>query len=268
MEGKGCVMSAAQAWNPERYLRFADERAFASQDLSARTRLDAPRSVIDLGCGPGNSTEIIARRWPGARLTGLDNSPEMIRRARADHPEWTWVLADAGSYEPVETYDLVFSSGTIQWIPNHEALFARWYAALAQGGVIATHIPRFDLMPASPAIEEAARDPRWKTRLSTVPEHFTFHGADAYYEISRRLGAASFEAWETSYIHVMDSHRAITEMLRATALRPYLGSLESEAEQDAFLAAYTEAIARAYPPCADGKVLFPFRRLFFVMYKG
>jgi trans-aconitate 2-methyltransferase len=260
-------MSRTQAWNPERYLRFADERAFAAQDLCARTRIDAPRSVIDLGCGPGNSTEIIARRWPGARLAGLDNSPEMIDRARADHPERTWILADAGNHEPAETYDLVFSSGTIQWIPDHEGLFAHWFGFLAPGGALATQIPRFDLMPASPAIQEAARDGRWSSRMEAVPDHFTFHDAAFYYDVFTALGAASFDAWETFYIHVMESSRAITEMLRATALRPWLAVLETEAEREAFLSAYTEAIARAYPPCADGKVLFPFRRLFFVMYK-
>jgi trans-aconitate 2-methyltransferase len=192
----------------------------------------------------------------------------MIERARAGHPEWNWILADAGSYEPAESYDVVFSSATIQWIPDHEALFRRWYAVLSPGGALATHIPRFDLMPASPVIKETAGDPRWEERLNAVPEHFTVHGADFYYGLLAGLGASAFEAWETSYIHVMDGHCAITEMLRATALRPWLGALDSEEERDAFLAAYTEALARAYPACSDGKVLFPFRRLFFVAYKG
>ncbi len=254
-------------WSPERYMRFSEERAFAGRDLAARIRVEAPSRVMDLGCGPGNSVEPLARRWPKAEITGLDSSPAMIETARKAHPEMRWILADAASYEPDGTYDVVSSSGTIQWIEDHETLFARWFACLTPGGALATHIPRFDLMPASPAIAEAARDKRWSARLSALPDPFTFHDAGFYYDLFMKLGAIGYEAWETSYVHVMDSHRAIADMLRATALRPCLAALESEAEREDFVAAYAEAIARAYPSCADGKVLFPFRRLFFIAYK-
>jgi trans-aconitate 2-methyltransferase len=261
-------MPKIQDWSPDRYLRFADERALPAMDLAARIRHEGPRRIMDLGCGPGNSAEILARRWPEAAFTGLDSSPAMIETARKAHPEMRWILADAAAWEPDGMYDLVSSSGTIQWIPDHERLFAHWFGFLAPDGALATQIPRFDLMPASPAIGEAARDGRWRARMEAVPGHFTFHDAAFYYDAFAALGAASFDAWETFYIHVMDGHRAITEMLRATALRPYLAVLETDAEREAFLAAYTEAVARAYPPQADGKVLFPFRRLFFVAYKG
>jgi trans-aconitate 2-methyltransferase len=259
-------MPGINGWNPDLYLRFADERALPAMDLVARIRHEGPRRIIDMGCGPGNSAEIIARRWPRASIVGLDNSPAMIERARKDHPDWTWILADAVSYEPDGTYDVVSSSGTIQWVQDHENLLSRWFASLEPGGALATQIPRFDLMPASAAIAKTASDPRWAPRLSSLPDLFTFHGADFYYDLFMKLGAVGFEAWETSYIHVMDSARSIAEMLRATALRPCLAALDSDGEREAFVAAYAETIAREYPPCADGKVLFPFRRLFFVAY--
>jgi trans-aconitate 2-methyltransferase len=261
-------MATSDDWNPERYMNFAEERAQPARDLAARIRVDAPRRVMDLGCGPGNSAQALAERWPQASITGLDSSPAMIETARKAYPALRWLLADAASHVPDSPYDVVASSATIQWIPDQKSLLSRWFSALVPGGALAVQIPRFDLMPACPAIREASRDGRWRVRLESLPDPLTFHDAEFYYDHFAELGAAGFEAWETSYMHVMDSPRAIAEMLRTTALRPCLAALGSDEEREAFMAEYAGAVGRAYSLRADGKVLFPFRRLFFVAYRA
>jgi trans-aconitate 2-methyltransferase len=258
----------ASDWNPKAYLDFARERALPSADLVARIALEAPGRVLDVGCGPGNSAEAIAKRWPGAAITGIDSSEAMIEKAREAHPEWRWIVADASSLVPDGPYDLVFSNATLQWIGNHEALLSRLYEALAAGGALAVQFPRFDEMPASRAMLEAGKDSRWKDRIAKVALPFTYHGPEFYYDLFRKLGAAGFETWTTEYAHVMEGHRMITTMLESTGLRPHLAALSSDAERVAYLDAYTKIIEREYPLMPCGTVIFPFRRLFFIARKA
>ncbi|MHC1782992.1 MAG: methyltransferase domain-containing protein [Anaerolineaceae bacterium] len=130
-------------WNPDLYLRFEKERTQPSIDLVSRINFDAPGKIIDIGCGPGNSTQILVQKWPDALVTGVDNSPAMIEKAKKDYPNQNWMLLDAGKDEIKEKFDIIFSNATIQWIPNHQELFARFFCALNDNGLIAIQIPLF-----------------------------------------------------------------------------------------------------------------------------
>lgn len=248
-------------WNPQQYLKFADERTRPAADLLARVPLQAPATAVDLGCGPGNSTELLARRWPGARLTGVDSSASMLARAGRDHPDWTWELADIAQWAPKAPVDLIFANAALHWVPDHAALFPRLFGHVAKGGALAVQMPRNFDAPSHALMREVAADARWRDRLSAAARHPVAEPA-RYYDLLAPL-ARRIDLWECEYMHVLDGVPAILEWVRGTGLRPYLEPLDT-AEQALFTERYLAALSKAYRPAADAKVLFPFRRLFLI----
>lgn len=253
-------------WDADLYLRFADERTRPAIDLLARVALAAPARIIDLGCGPGNSTALLRARWPAAAVVGLDSSPQMIAAARRDQPDGDWVLGDIATWAADPPYDLVFSNATLQWLPDHATLYPRLLAQVAPGGALATQIPVFHAMPVQRALLGVVADPAWRDRLEPATRSLVADAPGFYYDALRPL-AGRIDLWETEYIHVLASTDAIVEWISGTRLRPYLEALADEAERGEFLTRLRAAVAAIYAPQRDGKVLFPFRRLFVVAYR-
>ena len=200
-------MSSPSDWNPEQYLRFADARARPSIDLVSRIKLDAPKTAVDIGCGPGNSAAMILARWPKVAITGIDSSPAMVERARAELPGHSWLVADAGRFEFPQTFDLVFSNATIQWVPGHERLISRLLGAAKPGGALAVQVPRFDRMPVHDALLSVSSRPEWAHRMAGIEGLFTYHPAGYYFDLLSPL-SSSIDLWESEYFHVMDSAAA------------------------------------------------------------
>jgi trans-aconitate 2-methyltransferase len=248
-------------WNAAQYLRFSDERTRACRDLAARVP-GSPRSIVDLGCGPGNSTAVLAERWPDAAITGIDTSEDMLAAALRDYPAVEWCQADISewAYEDGPAFDLVFSNAALQWIPDHGALFPR---LLARADLLAIQIPASSGEPAQRAIRDLAAAAPWRPRFRESIADWQTHDAGFYYDILAPV-AARIDLWYTDYLHVMDGPEAIVEWYRGTALRPFLNALPPQ-DRDAFVAEYLDAIRPAYPPRPDGRVLFPFRRLFLLV---
>lgn len=250
-------------WNPNLYMQFKSERTQPSIDLIARINQVAPRSIIDLGCGPGNSTQVLVNRWPDAHVTGLDSSKAMIHKARQDYPHQEWLVADILSHDPDVKYDIVFSNAVIQWIPDHVELLKKFQRMLLNGGVVAIQVPLFWEMPLGKCIKNIADEGRWKPHMVGVSDLLTIHDYPFYYDCLSDL-FTSIEIWETQYLHIMDSHESILEMMRSTGLKPYLEKLETDSEKEKFEGDVLDQISRAYPRQKDGKVLLPFKRLFFI----
>ena len=142
-------------WNPDLYMQFRSIRTQPAIDLIAKINPVKPKSIIDIGCGPGNSTQVLVNRWPKARITGLDSSSSMIKKAKQDYPDQEWILSDALTYDYKIKYDIVFSNAAIQWIPNHEDLLKKFHRMLSNNGLIAVHIPLFWDMPLGNIINES-----------------------------------------------------------------------------------------------------------------
>lgn len=253
-------------WNPETYLRFADHRTRPGAELLGRVPLAKPRFVVDLGCGPGNSTALLDARWPGVRIVGVDRSPDMLARARARGLDVEWVEADAAAFRPDAPPDLIFANALFQWLPDHAALFPRLMTELAPGGVLAIQMPCNFNAPSHVLLAETAQEHPWAGRVADQVRLQPVAGPAAYYEILSPLSAA-IDVWTTEYLQVLHGPDAVLEWVRGTALTPFLARLE-DGEREAFLAAYRARLRAAYPPGADDTVLFPFRRIFLVAQRG
>ena len=248
-------------WNPDRYLQFADERLRPAVDLLGRIPLDAPGQIVDLGCGAGNVTRLLGARWPEARITGLDSSPEMLDRARSALPEIRFELAGVEHWSPEEPLDLLFSNAALHWVEDHESLFPRLLDQLAPGGVLAVQMPgNFDA-PSHRSIRELAASPDWSARLGDARMGAVLPMADYHRLLAPRCSRLSL--WETTYWQPLQGAQPVLDWLRGTTLVPFLSRLDDDA-QAIVLGALAPRLATAYPPGPDGAVLFPFRRIFLV----
>ena len=253
------------SWDPSNYLRFGEKRTRPAVDLASRIALDAPTTVIDLGCGPGNSTQVLRQRWPGARVCGLDSSPEMIASAKQSHPDQEWILAGIEDWSAGTPYDVVFSNAALQWVCDHVSLTRRLFSQVAPGGVLAFQIPSSAYSPVRSLIHEIAQDEAWGSRMDEARAALTMEEPHFYYD-ALAPQADSVDIWETEYYHVMESPFAIVEWMSSTGLRPFLNALDSDEEKQHFVALLTEHATEAYPMRSDGRVLFPFRRTFVIAY--
>ena len=259
-------MNQMSNWNPDQYLKFARQRTQPSIDLAAKVTAENPTSVIDIGCGPGNSTRVLLERWPNARVSGLDSSPEMIKKAKADLPDIEWITGDAGTFTFENEYDVVFSNAAIQWMQGHEALVPRLYGIVKSGGALAVQIPADQGSPIRRSLLSVSAQEKWSKYTSGRERLMNYRTAEYYYDILAGIGGR-FDVWETVYYHVLDSHKDLIEWYKGTALRPFLEKMPDDAIRKEFEDEILDGCKDQYEIRNDGKVLYPFRRIFFVAYK-
>ncbi|WP_327177447.1 trans-aconitate 2-methyltransferase [Streptomyces sp. NBC_01335] len=256
-------------WDPGQYLRHASHRTRPFLDLLARVG-DLPGGprprIADLGCGPGNVTVLLADRWPGARITGYDNSPQMLAQART-HATATldFAEADVSEWAPAEPYGLIASNALLQWVPGHADRFPAWLDGLAPGGTLAFQVPSNFGAPSHVLMRELAESPRWRGRLGGLLRHEdAVLEPAAYYARLSAAGCVAVDVWETTYLQVLHGDDPVLDWVKGTGLRPVLAALADDPEAlDAFLAEYRDLLRTAYPQGPHGTV-FPFRRIFAV----
>jgi trans-aconitate 2-methyltransferase len=251
-------------WDSDQYLKFADERSRPFADLLAQVNRERTGMIADLGCGPGQLTRTLAERWPEAVVTGVDNSPEMLQKAKAQAipGQLDFVLGDIATWSADRPLDLIVSNAALHWVPDHAGLLARLAGMLAPGGTLAVQMPDRFSTPAQQAIDETAADPRWSARLAGVGLHRESVQPLLWYVRGLRELGFTVDAWQTTYIHVLTGPDPLVEWYRGTALRPLLARLDAE-EKTAFESALAARFAVIHPP-ENGVTLFPFPRLFFV----
>ena len=249
-------------WNPELYLKFGKERTQPSIDLLARISHLAPGSIIDVGCGPGNSTAVLRTRWPEAKILGLDNSQSMIDAAHKAYPEGDWLVADIENYASSKSFDLVFSNATLQWINFHEILIPHLLNLLAPKGLLAVQVPANGMSPLIKTLHEISTKPAWKQFAPPSDQTPNYRTPQYYYELLSSLDV-DFEVWQTTYFHKQASIKGIIEWSRATSLRPWLDKLPDDQSRNEFEAELLSGITPLYSSLPDGSVIFPFPRTFF-----
>jgi trans-aconitate 2-methyltransferase len=249
-------------WNPATYLQFATERARPFFDLLTRVQAESPDYVVDLGCGPGNLTALLAARWPAAHVLGVDNSAAMIEAAQAEAAgRLAFVQADIRDWSPGRPVDVLTCNAVLQWVPGHLDLLTAWVGWLAPGGWLAFQLPgNFD-QPSHTIMREMAASPRWQPLLRGVQLNRQA-GDPASYLDGLAAAGCQVDAWETTYLHVLPGADAVLDWYRGSGLRPVLAAL-TPGQAAEFTAEYGERVRAAYPPAAYGTVL-PFRRVFVV----
>ncbi len=256
-----------QGWDVNLYLRFRNERTQPAIDLVSRIDVDSPKRIIDLGCGPGTSTGILRQRWPHAQVAALDSAPEMIDAARASAPHEEWILGDATAWQAATPFDIVFSNAALQWMADHERLLPRLLDQVAPRGALAFQIPARRYSLSHQLILEIADDVEWAPLTRAAKDAFILQSPSFYYDVLADK-ASRVEIWETEYYHVMEDHQAIINWLAGAAARPFLDALPTEQQKRRFLGLLSGRITESYRPQQNGKVLFPFRRLFAVAYRA
>ena len=249
-------------WNPAQYLSFDSERLRPALDLLARIPLEAPEDVVDLGCGPGHGSRILKSRWPSARVTGVDFSPEMLQRASLDAPGLTWQQADLVEWQPDHPVDLIYANASLHWLNDHDTLFPRLMGYLNPGGYLAVQMPRNFDRASHQAVFEVAEAGPWSDRLRPLLRRNPVAEPEDY------LGwlspcAQHLELWQTDYLHLLEGPDPVAAWTKGSLLVPLMEALE-EAERGPFLASYQRLLRAAYPPDASGRTPFWFRRFFMV----
>lgn len=252
-------------WSAPQYLKFADERTRPARDLLAQIPLVDPKRIVDIGCGPGNSTELLTGRWPGADVLGIDTSPAMLEEARRRLPSVRFELADAAAWRPAEPVDVIFANAVFQWIPEHPDLLVRLMDHLTPRGVLAVQMPDNLAEPTHWLMTATAETMPFAARVAGLAR--TPLPPPARYFALLQPKAAQIDIWHAIYNYPMPSAEAIVEWVKGTGLRPFLAPLSDE-ERDRYLGAYAKAVAEAYPPVDAGLRLLRFPRLFIVATKA
>ena len=257
-------------WNPALYRRYEDERTRPAQELLARVPLTGAARVVDLGCGPGNSTELLVRRFPAAQVVGTDNSEAMLVSARERLPQATFELSDIATWAPrskEEAPDLIYANASLQWVPDHATLIPRLFDALAPGGVLAIQMPDNRQEPTHRLMRAVAAEAPWAEAIGDADRLRTLLlDLGGYYDLLAPR-AAHVDVWHTIYQHRMADAASIVEWVRGTGLKPFVDRLPADL-QASYLAEYLRRVDEAYPPRADGKRLLAFPRMFIVAQKG
>lgn len=258
-------MAAQKDWSAAQYLKFEAERTRPSRDLLAQVPLSSPKSIVDLGCGPGNSTEVVAAHYPEAKIAGMDSSPDMIAKAKTTLPGVQFTVGDLQSYTPDGPVDLFFSNAVFQWLGAEERIrvIKGLFEKQASGGVFAFQVPdNFDEPSHSAMRTVAARGPWAETLDRLKPARDYMQSPQEFYDALAPL-SAELNIWHSHYQHVLASHEAVVEWVKGTGLRPFIDPLTPE-ERDGFLEEYLQKIKELYPVSVDGKVLLRYPRLFVV----
>ena len=253
-------------WDPTLYRRFEDERTRPAHDLLARIALERAAEVVDLGCGPGNSTELLLSRFASANVIGVDTSEAMLESARVRLPNCRFQRADVSSWQARSAPDVLFANAVLHWVPGHEQLFPRLFSTVSAGGALAVQMPDNLNEPSHRSMREVASVGPWASVLTDAARvRADILPTQQYYDLLA-ADASAIDIWRTTYHHVLASTSDIVDWVRATGLRPFIDPL-TEAQRTAFLAEYERRIADAYPPRSDGKRLLAFPRLFIVAHR-
>ncbi|OCK75737.1 S-adenosyl-L-methionine-dependent methyltransferase [Lepidopterella palustris CBS 459.81] len=256
-------------WSATQYLKFGSERTRSVRDLLSQVPLSSPKHIIDLGCGPGNSTKVLAARYPNAQIMGMDSSPDMLEKARASLPGVRFVQADLSTYSPDSPVDLLFSNAVFHWLRNEERIqvMTRLIKTLPSGGVFAIQVPDNFYEPSHTLMRETAKFGPWSSILSNLkPELDPMPSPQVFYDSLKPL-CKSVDIWHTHYHHILESPAAIVEWVKGTGLRPFIDPLDSEMKRG-FLNSYLERITEAYPSLEDRRVMLTYPRLFLVAVRA
>ena len=253
-------------WNPKLYLDFEEYRTRPVRDLVSSIEYEEPDFILDIGCGPGNSTRVHKDRWPDAKVFGIDSSEAMIIKARELHDDIDFAQRDATQdISDLGLFDIISTSAALQWMPDLPRLLKDLYSMLKPGGVFAAQVPNANGLHIQDAVDTVVRKGKWKKHLLWFDSRANMYEPGEYYDMLCGL-PGSVKLWETWHFQIMPDHRSMIEMYSATGMKPYVTRLDEE-QREQFFNDILQIIEKKYPIQNDGNVLYPFRRIFFTIQK-
>lgn len=253
-------------WDSEQYLKFKKQRTQPAIDLAKRISVERPKNILDIGCGPGNSTSVLRKRFPQACILGVDSSEDMIKKAKESYPDMNFALCDVTTgLDKLGTYDVIFSNACLQWIPNHRAFIPMLFHRLNKNGVLAVQMPMNGQETLFKIMNEVIAEPQWGFSSMNIETNETLLPEEYFDILSSCTG--NFDIWETVYYHNMPSVEAMVEWVKGTRLRPYLNALD-KTKAKSLEKEITRRAAAVYNVQENGEIIFKFRRFFFVASKG
>lgn len=253
-------------WHADTYSQFLDARTRPARDLvAAIPDVCNPQVIYDLGCGPGNSTALLTQRWPEAKVIGVDSSDDMLDKARATHSDIEFIKGDIAHFAPTEKADIIFSNAALQWVDDHPQVFAHLIKQLNPNGILAVQMPNNFHNPSHQVTIDILQNVSdWTPLLKNLRygklNQPMYQLAD-YYDLLNHNGLTQIQLWETTYYQEMADAKAIFDWTKSTGLAPVLAAMSSD-EKSHFEAQYIDKIAKSYPKQTNGKLLFPFQRIF------
>lgn len=253
-------------WDSTLYSKFINERTQPAYDLASRINVANPKTIIDIGCGPGNSTLVLNKLWPDADISAFDSSDEMLKQAKEQPFKVNWFQSTVEDWNPTNKYDIIFSNAVLQWVSLHEILLPHLLDTLNDGGVLAVQMPAHYNSPLHKELINLAKIPQYKEYTESACEQLSLKPPSYYYDVLKPV-SSHIEMWETQYIHIMDNVQSILEWFRGTGLRPFMEALPNNDIQVCFEKELLKKYEESYIPQKNGKVLFPFNRYFLIAYK-
>ena len=252
-------------WNSEQYLKFKNQRTQPAIDLAKRITIEQPKNILDIGCGPGNSTFVLKKMFPQAYILGVDNSEDMINKAKETYPNINFQLCDVTTdIDKMDTYDVIFSNACLQWIPNHKDVIPMLFKKLNKNGILAVQIPMNEQEALFRIMNDVLSEPQWNFSSMNIETNKTLL-PEEYFDILSSC-TENFDIWETTYYHNMPSVEAMVEWVKGTRLRPYLNALD-ENSAEKLEAEIIKRASAVYRTQKNGEMIFKFRRFFFVANK-
>ena len=255
------------SWNPDLYLKFKKERTQPAIDLVNRIEIDNPGRIVDIGCGPGNSTDVLRSKWSNAKIVGIDSSPQMIKKAKKNYPDGHWQVCDAREMKNYGEFDLVFSNAALQWIPDHEKLIPHLLALAAPTGVLAVQLPQNQFSTLHKSLYRIADLDEFRHYTQASKTILNYQTSEYYYNLISGL-VKKLYMWETTYLHILESHADLVNWYKSTGMRPFLENLPNEELKNRMLEKLLAECKEKYKLQEDGSVIFPFKRIFFIGYKN
>jgi trans-aconitate 2-methyltransferase len=256
-----------QTWTAEQYLKFEQERIQPCRDLATNAYVEKVRKVVDLGCGPGNTTRVLVEHWPDAGLIGVDSSSETIDVASKTTPDIRWINCDIARWAKTEVdkFDVVFSNAALHWVEDYGDLYPKLLARVLSGGALAIQRPVNTDTPAEQLRRQLVHSSKWRDRFAVAIEEWYANDIATYYDqLAPRC--QHIRVWNTDYFHVLPDLNAVVEWYKWTGLRPTLNALANDIDREEFLSDFLDGIRDFHPPQADNRILFTVRRGFLVAY--
>lgn len=249
-------------WNPEQYQKFQSERSAPFYDLLSLVEIRPSLAGIDLGCGSGELTRVLAETLPFSKITGLDSSPQMLEKAAPYANEsLRFIRGNLASLEG--SWDLIFSNAALQWVNDHHSLIRFIFSKLAPGGQLCVQVPSNHHHISHQLILKTARMDRFRTILQGFERISPVLDVEGYANLLYELGALKIQVFEKVYPHVLADADAVVEWISGTALVPYFERLGTHKKE--FITTLTAEMEKALP---GSPLFYPFRRILFSAFKA